>query len=205
MMHFHVVAVWILSSSGWFTSRRWRSVWRGVVRCRRARGQRWCPSRPLPPHETSDHQSRCEAWSSPAWGPSAPRPGTAPHRSPTPRPGASSGPGYQSWQRCELSPSRFGWDSWGAVLWRKTFSGASPEPPGSPLKDPVREEGHLWREMWQKQKQIKTNYICAKSMLLPEAEMEARCGPLGGGASGTQVRHMRRMGKVKPHGSNGSR
>lgn len=113
------------------------------VRCRRARGPRWCPSRPLPPRETSGRRSRCEAWSSPAWGPWAPRPGTGPRRSPVPRPGASWALGCRSWPRSEPWLGMFGWGSPGAGLWRKTSSGASPAPPGSPSGDPAREHNEV--------------------------------------------------------------
>lgn len=124
-----------------FTSPHWCSfLGYDSVQCRRAHELRWCPFLPLLPHETSDHQSRCEAWFSPAWGPSVLLPGTGPRRSLSPRPWAFSVPGYRSWLRYELWPSRSGWDSPGAGLWHKTFSEASPVPLGNPSGDPARKE-----------------------------------------------------------------
>lgn len=138
------------------TSPRWLSVLCYVsVQCRREHVRRWCPSLLLPPRETSDHQSRCAAWSSPAWDPSGLLQGTRPRRSPAPRPWVFSGHESQNSLHYELSPSRCGWDSPGAGLWRKTFSGASPVLQGNPSEDPVI-----------KKKSERVRLVCVFSLVL---------------------------------------
>lgn len=115
------------------------------VRSHTERVQPPCPSLPLPPRETSDRQSRCVAWSSPAWGPWGRRRGTAPRQSLAPRPWASSALGSLSSPRCEPWPSMCGWGSPGVGLWHKISSGASLEPPGSPSGGPAERE-----KKWQR-------------------------------------------------------